>query len=518
MLIISSVAVLLIFLIVLILFVRNSYVKNIAESFFILTIAAALFTTTLAILLYYAKYSSSFYLLNKFLFLDYNLLGRFARVNVTLLQISDLLSMSRIFFMIGLFGFLLSITGDQEVPPSRLAMIVMVLTIILMLLNLSPIYILCMHIIRRSRVSLTSAINVFDLINKASMVPAIILLLARWMSIRQKAAAPRTKRAISLMSLGILFVTVDYILIMDLTPSSLGNIYRNPLLVTFLNNILYKGWSVRRNIALITFFIIAIIGSFTLIIASAVEIIRWKNLRKVANLTISKNVHLADTESLIAFLHSVKNQIISLGKFEELCTAENFEEYMPVIRQITAETSHMIDKIYDNAKPLSIVISYASLTECVRQAVSTVSRENDTPIYFHEGAQEEYAMIDVQQITHAIENILYNAGDACREKPDGRIDIRFEKKGVDLGQDIKEWNWDRSREITITISDNGVGISNEELSNVFQPFYSTKNRSHSWGMGLHHVLQIVNAHRGSIKINSEVGEGTQVSVTLPTGR
>ena len=189
MLIISSVAVLLIFLIVLIIFVRNSYVKNIAESFFILTIAAALFTTTLAILLYYAKYSSSFYLLNKFLFLDYNLLGRFARVNVTLLQISDLLSMSRIFFMIGLFGFLLSITGDQEVPPSRLAMIVMVLTIILMLLNLSPIYILCMHIIRRSRVSLTSAINVFDLINKASMVPAIILLLARWMSIRQKAAA-----------------------------------------------------------------------------------------------------------------------------------------------------------------------------------------------------------------------------------------------------------------------------------------------------------------------------------------
>jgi PAS domain S-box-containing protein len=69
--------------------------------------------------------------------------------------------------------------------------------------------------------------------------------------------------------------------------------------------------------------------------------------------------------------------------------------------------------------------------------------------------------------------------------------------------------------IHIEIQDNGVGIQAAELDRVFEPFFSTRRKGTGTGLGLSIVKNIVEAHRGTIEIDSEAGRGTTVLVTLP---
>jgi CheY-like chemotaxis protein len=69
--------------------------------------------------------------------------------------------------------------------------------------------------------------------------------------------------------------------------------------------------------------------------------------------------------------------------------------------------------------------------------------------------------------------------------------------------------------LVITVSDNGSGITEASLPQIFEPFFSTKD-SHE-GMGLSWVWGFVNKHRGSIRVRSVVGQGTSFEIFLPFG-
>lgn len=93
--------------------------------------------------------------------------------------------------------------------------------------------------------------------------------------------------------------------------------------------------------------------------------------------------------------------------------------------------------------------------------------------------------------------------------------IKFSKDSgminVSIKQDIKN--------VTIRISDNGIGISPEDQKRIFERFFKA-DRSHSAkyggsGMGLAIVKQIVSLHQGDIRVESEPGGGTTFIITLP---
>lgn len=69
--------------------------------------------------------------------------------------------------------------------------------------------------------------------------------------------------------------------------------------------------------------------------------------------------------------------------------------------------------------------------------------------------------------------------------------------------------------IKITIHDSGVGISPENLKNVFMPFYSSHPHAQHWGIGLSLTYKIIRAHEGTIEITSSPGIGTTVTLLLP---
>ncbi|MDD5575000.1 MAG: MEDS domain-containing protein [Candidatus Omnitrophica bacterium] len=106
--------------------------------------------------------------------------------------------------------------------------------------------------------------------------------------------------------------------------------------------------------------------------------------------------------------------------------------------------------------------------------------------------------VDPLQLKELIINIINNAYDALSGK-EGRIEI---------GADVV----DRCR-ARITVKDNGIGISDEDMDRIWEPFYSTKSKG--TGLGLSVCRQIAESHNGIIEVESEQGKGTTIIVTLP---
>jgi|GEM_PF-222932 len=109
------------------------------------------------------------------------------------------------------------------------------------------------------------------------------------------------------------------------------------------------------------------------------------------------------------------------------------------------------------------------------------------------------AMADPGQMKQAFLNLLINAQDAM---PKGGT-LTLESRNA------------RKREIVITIADTGVGIPKEHFSQIFEPFYTTKKAGAGVGLGLSVVYGIVRDHKGTIKVESTVGQGTTFIIRLP---
>jgi two-component system NtrC family sensor kinase len=68
--------------------------------------------------------------------------------------------------------------------------------------------------------------------------------------------------------------------------------------------------------------------------------------------------------------------------------------------------------------------------------------------------------------------------------------------------------------VEVTVKDTGVGIAQEDINNIFEPFYSTKGQK-GMGLGLSVIWGIIDNHGGTISVQSTVGEGTTFTVRLP---
>ncbi|MFA5518196.1 MAG: ATP-binding protein, partial [Spirochaetota bacterium] len=67
----------------------------------------------------------------------------------------------------------------------------------------------------------------------------------------------------------------------------------------------------------------------------------------------------------------------------------------------------------------------------------------------------------------------------------------------------------------IRFSDNGTGISEENLNKIFDPFFTTKDVGKGTGLGLAVIYGIIEGHNGSISVESTLGEGTTFIIKLP---
>jgi len=118
--------------------------------------------------------------------------------------------------------------------------------------------------------------------------------------------------------------------------------------------------------------------------------------------------------------------------------------------------------------------------------------------------------MDVGQIQQVLLNLLNNASDAIEDRAAGEADDPAEfKREIE----IKAW-FDEARErLLVGVRDNGTGMAAEVLSKIFNLHYTTKKGGH--GLGLYNCKAIVEQHGGTLAAESELGNGTVFTVTLP---
>jgi two-component system NtrC family sensor kinase len=114
-------------------------------------------------------------------------------------------------------------------------------------------------------------------------------------------------------------------------------------------------------------------------------------------------------------------------------------------------------------------------------------------------ARDDLVFCSPGQIKQACVALLVNASEAIADS--GEIVIRTKNPDSDT--------------IRVEISDNGSGISPEDIPHIFEPFFSTKREARGIGLGLAIVHGIIQNHGAKIEVNSAPGKGTTISINFP---
>jgi polar amino acid transport system substrate-binding protein len=109
------------------------------------------------------------------------------------------------------------------------------------------------------------------------------------------------------------------------------------------------------------------------------------------------------------------------------------------------------------------------------------------------------------QLEQVVVNTLINAAEAVEDRPEAciRIATRLENGG---------------RQVCLSISDNGPGMTDEVKDRLFDPFFTTKQRIGGTGLGMSITYGIIKEHGGSIEVDTLPGQGTTFQYILPVAR
>lgn len=119
-------------------------------------------------------------------------------------------------------------------------------------------------------------------------------------------------------------------------------------------------------------------------------------------------------------------------------------------------------------------------------------------------AQDAAIYVDEMHFTNVIFNLMDNA-------------VKYKRDDVQLHLTLRTWN--AHGKLFISIEDNGVGIQKDDLKRIFEKFYrvhtGNKHDVKGFGLGLAYVKKIIDLHKGTIRAESEFGEGTKFIITIP---
>jgi signal transduction histidine kinase len=174
-----------------------------------------------------------------------------------------------------------------------------------------------------------------------------------------------------------------------------------------------------------------------------------------------------------------------------------------VVKEETDHLAAIVDDFLKFARPKKPMFQAEDLNQLLHDVVRRHKDMGRTDVdwveAYDDGLPEVH--LDRHQIQQVITNLLLNSLDAMPNGGTVRVSTRL--LGADGGGGF----------VDVTVSDSGVGISGEELSRIFQPFYSTKEKG--TGMGLAICRRIVGEHEGEITVKSEPWKGSAFSVLLP---
>ncbi|TXK91668.1 GAF domain-containing protein, partial [Parageobacillus sp. SY1] len=185
--------------------------------------------------------------------------------------------------------------------------------------------------------------------------------------------------------------------------------------------------------------------------------------------------------------YKLLSDIYSCGKrcktiIQNLLTFSRQDEYMFEDCSVNEAVEQVLGLIGDQIKKQNI----------------TIQKKLDHSLELIEG--------NIQQIGQIVLNLLINAKDALEEMDIPKKVISIETKS--MTEDGKKW-------ILLSVQDNGKGIEEQYLQEIFNPFFTTKRPGKGTGLGLSVSLGIAQAHGGTIEVISHPGKGSTFMLKLP---
>ena len=177
-------------------------------------------------------------------------------------------------------------------------------------------------------------------------------------------------------------------------------------------------------------------------------------------------------------------------------------EDLDVIVRETVRCRGIIRGLLDFARPTAPAMKPIELNEVVRHSVSVVMTQlalNKVDLKLDLANELPMAHADANQIQQVVVNLLLNAADAIGDE----------------GGTIQATTRSAPDGIEFLLQDSGRGIAAEDLPRIFEPFFTTKG-NHGTGLGLAVSWGIVEAHGGSLNVQSQAGHGTLFTLRLPT--
>ena len=251
------------------------------------------------------------------------------------------------------------------------------------------------------------------------------------------------------------------------------------------------------------------------IIGVAVDVTEMKKLERNLEQSLKKEKELNELKSrfISTASHEFRTPLTSIITSADLLEmfGQNWDEkkYKSHIVKIQNSVGKMTELLEDvlavnkgethklRFSPTKNNLKYFCM-EITEEILNTYTPKQE--IIFNFSTRTEYFFFDKELLRHALQNLLSNALKYSEAKTIITLDV-YRKNG----------------KIVISISDEGIGIPEEDLEIIFDPFYRSKNIGNisGTGLGLTIVKNVIDIHKGKLEVESSLNKGTQFKIILP---
>lgn len=198
------------------------------------------------------------------------------------------------------------------------------------------------------------------------------------------------------------------------------------------------------------------------------------NSLKTALTVLKKNINQWDHDQIVKY---IDRSMVEIGRIEYL------------LRSLKTFSMHEDPRVQK--------VQMRPFIERFFSFVSTDFQARCINITYRIDAEVDECMVDPRALHQVLLNILSNAADAVETREEPAINVVIEKMGS---------------AIEIKVIDNGIGISEQQMSNLFKPFYTSK--LNGTGLGFIIVKKLMSKMNGTVKVESELNVGTKVTLSL----
>ena len=251
-------------------------------------------------------------------------------------------------------------------------------------------------------------------------------------------------------------------------------------------------------------------GTVTHIITIGEDITDWVEAREA----VAQNEKLAAIGRLAAgIMHEINNPLATIAACAETMaletktdagSPEGVPEYLKIIESEVQRCKRIIDGLLDFSRPRAQERQSLQVNTVVERALFLLkhhARFKQLTVQADLGTGLANVHASSEQLIQVMIALLMNAADAMPQY--GRVLIRTRAAPHGAGH------------VVIEVQDEGSGMTRNEVSRIFEPFYTTKEPGRGTGLGLAICHGIVADHGGRIEVSSEPGKGTRFTILLP---